>query len=174
MEVKASFFNRIRVLATFALVGIVGAAALYYGMFVVLALVNYFDGAYKHETFYQLYPTAFSYLSTFFATGTLKHLPGYEIEFNLGIPLLFGCGMIFLGFLLAVLLRKNELQIADGEIAGKAMLGKAFNGLVSAVQTVKLYPLWGVLLQVDGKRYWFAFVKNRDELLEALETVRSI
>ena len=94
MEVKAQFRNRIGVLALFALVGAAGAAVLYYGMYFVLALVNYFDSFYKHETFYQLYPTAASYLATFFSTGTLKHLPGYEIEINLGIPLLFGCGMV--------------------------------------------------------------------------------
>ena len=83
MEVKAQFRNRIGVLALFALVGAAGAAVLYYGMYFVLALVNYFDSFYKHETFYQLYPTAVSYLATFFSTGTLKHLPGYEIEINL-------------------------------------------------------------------------------------------
>ena len=38
METKARFYNRIGILAAFALMGIVGAVVLYYGMFFVLAL----------------------------------------------------------------------------------------------------------------------------------------
>lgn len=170
MEARARFFNRIGVLAMFTLVGIAGAAVLYYGMFFVLALVNYFDGIYKHETFYQLYPTAISYLSTFFATGTLKHLPGYEIEINVGIPLLFGCGMVFLGMLLAILLGKNELSVSQERISGKAIAGKPFAVPVSDLRQVKLWPLWGLLLRLDGKQHLFLFVRNRQEILESLET----
>ena len=174
MEVKAQFRNRIGVLALFALVGGAGAAVLYYGMYFVLALVNYFDSFYKHETFYQLYPTAVSYLATFFSTGTLKHLPGYEIEINLGIPLLFGCGMVCLGTLLAMLLRRNELSLDRDQICGKALFGKPFAGRVSDMQQVKLCPLWGLLLQLDGKWRLFLFLKNRTRILEALETVQAI
>ena len=174
MEVKAQFRNRIGVLALFALVGAAGAAVLYYGMYFVLALVNYFDSFYKHETFYQLYPTAASYLATFFSTGTLKHLPGYEIEINLGIPLLFGCGMVCLGTLLAMLLRRNELSLGRNQICGKALFGKPFAGRVSDMQQVKLCPLWGLLLQLDGKWRLFLFLKNRTRILEALETVQAI
>ena len=173
METNARFFNRIRVMAVFALVGIVGAAALYYGMFFVLALVNYFDSVYKHDTFYQLYPTALSYLTTFFSTGTLKHLPGYEIEINLGIPLLFGCGMVCLGLLLAILLRRNELSLARDQICGKALFGKPFAGTVWDLQQIKLCPLWGLLLQLDGKWRLFLFMKNRREILEAFEAVKT-
>ena len=173
METNARFFNRIRVMAVFALVGIVGAAALYYGMFFVLALVNYFDSVYKHDTFYQLYPTALSYLTTFFSTGTLKHLPGYEIEINLGIPLLFGCGMVCLGLLLAILLRRNELSLARDQICGKALFGKRFAGTVWDLQQIKLCPLWGLLLQLDGKWRLFLFMKNRREILEAFEAVKT-
>ena len=174
MEVKAQFRNRIGVLALFALVGAAGAAVLYYGMYFVLALVNYFDSFYKHETFYQLYPTAASYLATFFSTGTLKHLPGYEIEINLGIPLLFGCGMVCLGLLLAMLLHRNELSLARDQICGKALFGKPFAGTVWDLQQVKLCPLWGLLLQLDGKWRLFLFLKNRTRILEALETVQAI
>lgn len=174
MEVKAQFRNRIGVMALFALVGAAGAAVLYYGMYFVLALVNYFDSFYKHETFYQLYPTAASYLATFFSTGTLKHLPGYEIEINLGIPLLFGCGMVCLGLLLAMLLRRNELSLGRDHICGKALFGKPFAGRVSDMQQVKLCPLWGLLLQLDGKWRLFLFLKNRTRILEALETVQAI
>ena len=174
MEVKAQFRNRIGVLSLFALVGAAGAAVLYYGMYFVLALVNYFDSFYKHETFYQLYPTAASYLATFFSTGTLKHLPGYEIEINLGIPLLFGCGMVCLGTLLAMLLRRNELSLGRNQICGKALFGKPFAGRVSDMQQVKLCPLWGLLLQLDGKWRLFLFLKNRTRILEALETVQAI
>ena len=174
MEVKAQFRNRIGVMALFALVGAAGAVMLYYGMYFVLALVNYFDSFYKHETFYQLYPTAASYLATFFSTGTLKHLPGYEIEINLGIPLLFGCGMVCLGLLLAMLLRRNELSLGRDQICGKALFGKPFAGRVSDMQQVKLCPLWGLLLQLDGKWRLFLFLKNRTRILEALETVQAI
>lgn len=170
MEARARFFNRIGVLAMFTLVGIAGAAVLYYGMFFVLALVNYFDGIYKHETFYQLYPTAISYLSTFFATGTLKHLPGYEIEINVGIPLLFGCGMVCLGLLLAVLLRKNRLSVEHGRLAGKPMLGKPFDETIANLQRTRLWIFWGLLLRLDGKQHLFLFVRNRQEILESLET----
>ena len=173
MEVKAQFRNRIGVLALFALVGAAGAAVLYYGMYFVLALVNYFDSFYKHETFYQLYPTAASYLATFFSTGTLKHLPGYEIEINLGIPLLFGCGMVCLGLLLAMLLRRNELSLGRDQICGKALFGKPFAGRVWDMQQVKLCPLWGLLLQLDGKWRLFLFLKNRTRILAALETVQA-
>lgn len=173
METNARFFNRIRVMAVFALVGIVGAAALYYGMFFVLALVNYFDSVYKHDTFYQLYPTAASYLATFFSTGTLKHLPGYEIEINLGIPLLFGCGMVCLGLLLAILLRKNELSLARDQICGRALFGKPLAGTVWDLQQIKLCPLWGLLLQLDGKWRLFLFVKNRRQILETFEVVKT-
>ena len=173
METNARFFNRIRVMAVFALAGIVGAAALYYGMFFVLALVNYFDSFYKHDSFYQLYPTALSYLTTFFSTGTLKHLPGYEIEINLGIPLLFGCGMVCLGLLLAILLRKNQMTLEQQRICGKPALGKTFDTGFAALQQVKLCPLWGLLLRLDGKWRLFLFVKNRREILEALETVKT-
>jgi hypothetical protein len=173
VETNARFFNRIRVMAVFVLVGIVGAAALYYGMFFVLALVNYFDSVYKHDTFYQLYPTALSYLTTFFSTGTLKHLPGYEIEINLGIPLLFGCGMVCLGLLLAILLRRNELSLARDQICGKALFGKPFAGTVWDLQQIKLCPLWGLLLQLDGKWRLFLFMKNRREILEAFEAVKT-
>ena len=173
METNARFFNRIRVMAVFALVGIVGAAALYYGMFFVLALVNYFDSVYKHDTFYQLYPTALSYLTTFFSTGTLKHLPGYEIEINLGIPLLFGCGMVCLGLLLAILLRRNELSLARDQICGKALFGKPFAGTVWDLQQIKLCPLWGLLLQLDGKWRLFLFMKNRRQILETFEVVKT-
>jgi hypothetical protein len=173
MEVKAQFRNRIGVLALFALVGAAGAAVLYYGMYFVLALVNYFDSFYKHETFYQLYPTAASYLATFFSTGTLKHLPGYEIEINLGIPLLFGCGMVCLGLLLAMLLHRNELSLARDQICGKALFGKPFAGRVSDMQQVKLGLLWGLLLQLDGKWRLFLFMKNRREILEAFEAVKT-
>ena len=174
MEVKAQFRNRIGVLALFALVGAAGAVMLYYGMYFVLALVNYFDSFYKHETFYQLYPTAASYLATFFSTGALKHLPGYEIEINLGIPLLFGCGMVCLGLLLAMLLRRNELSLGRDQICGKALFGKPFAGRVWDMQQVKLCPLWGLLLQLDGKWRLFLFLKNRTRILEALETVQAI
>ena len=174
MEVKAQFRNRIGVLSLFALVGAAGAVMLYYGMYFVLALVNYFDSFYKHETFYQLYPTAASYLATFFSTGTLKHLPGYEIEINLGIPLLFGCGMVCLGLLLAMLLRRNELSLGRDQICGKALFGKPFAGRVWDMQQVKLCPLWGLLLQLDGKWRLFLFLKNRTRILEALETVQAI
>ena len=174
MEVKGRFFNRIGVLAVSALVGIAGAAVLYYGLFFVLALVNYFDGVYKHETFYQLYPTAISYLSTFFATGTLKHLPGYEIEFNLGIPLLFGCGMVFLGILLAILLRRNGLEVTRERIHGKSILGKSFDTPASNLQQARMLPLWGLLLRLDGKPHLFLLVKNRSEILEALETQTTV
>jgi hypothetical protein len=173
VETNARFFNRIRVVAVFVLVGIVGAAALYYGMFFVLALVNYFDSVYKHDTFYQLYPTALSYLTTFFSTGTLKHLPGYEIEINLGIPLLFGCGMVCLGLLLAILLRRNELSLARDQICGKALFGKPFAETVWDLQQIKLCPLWGLLLQLDGKWRLFLFMKNRREILEAFEAVKT-
>jgi hypothetical protein len=173
VETNARFFNRIRVMAVFVLVGIVGAAALYYGMFFVLALVNYFDSVYKHDTFYQLYPTALSYLTTFFSTGTLKHLPGYEIEINLGIPLLFGCGMVCLGLLLAILLRRNELSLARDQICGKALFGKPFAGTVWDLQQIKLCPLWGLLLQLDGKWRLFLYMKNRREILEAFEAVKT-
>jgi hypothetical protein len=173
VETNARFFNRIRVMAVFVLVGIVGAVALYYGMFFVLALVNYFDSVYKHDTFYQLYPTALSYLTTFFSTGTLKHLPGYEIEINLGIPLLFGCGMVCLGLLLAILLRRNELSLARDQICGKALFGKPFAGTVWDLQQIKLCPLWGLLLQLDGKWRLFLFMKNRREILEAFEAVKT-
>ena len=173
MEARARFYNRIGVLAVFTLVGIAGAAALYYGMFFVLALVNYFDGFYKHDTFYQLYPTAGSYLATFFSTGTLKHLPGYEIEFNLGIPLLFGCGMVFLGCLLVILLRKNRLSVEQGKISGKSMLGKPFEAPASQVRQIKPWPFWGLLLRIDEKRHLFLFVKNKFEILEALEPVKT-
>ena len=174
MEVKAQFRNRIGVLALFALVGAAGAAVLYNGMYFMMALVNYFDSFYKHETFYQLYPTAASYLATFFSTGTLKHLPGYEIEINLGIPLLFGCGMVCLGLLLAMLLRRNELSLGRDQICGKALFGKPFAGRVWDMQQVKLCPLWGLLLQLDGKWRLFLFLKNRTRILEALETVQAI
>ena len=173
METNARFFNRIRVMAVFALAGIVGAAALYYGMFFVLALVNYFDSVYKHDTFYQLYPTALSYLTTFFSTGTLKHLPGYEIEINLGIPLLFGCGMVCLGLLLAILLRKNQMTLEQQRICGKPALGKTFDTGFAALQQVKLCPLWGLLLRLDGKWRLFLFMKNRREILEAFEAVKT-
>ena len=173
MEVKAQFRNRIGVLALFALVGAAGAAVLYYGMYFVLALVNYFDSFYKHETFYQLYPTAASYLATFFSTGTLKHLPGYEIEINLGIPLLFGCGMVCLGLLLTMLLRRNELSLSRDQIWGKALFGKPFAGAVWDLQQVKLCPLWGLLLRLNGKWRIFLFLKNRTQILEALETVQT-
>ena len=160
-------------MAVFALAGIVGAAALYYGMFFVLALVNYFDSFYKHDSFYQLYPTALSYLITFFSTGTLKHLPGYEIEINLGIPLLFGCGMICLGFLLVILLRKNQMMVAGQRIFGKPALGKPFDTSLAVLQQVKPWPFWGLLVRLDGIRHLFLFVKNRREILEALETVKT-
>jgi hypothetical protein len=142
-------------------------------MYFVLALVNYFDSFYKHETFYQLYPTAASYLATFFSTGTLKHLPGYEIEINLGIPLLFGCGMVCLGLLLTMLLRRNELSLARDQIWGKALFGKPFAGAVWDLQQVKLCPLWGLLLQLNGKWRLFLLLKNRTRILEALETVQA-
>ena len=173
METKARFFNRIGIVAAFALTGIVGAAVLYFGMFFVLALVNYFDGVYKHDTFYQLYPTAASYLATFFSTGTLKHLPGYEIEFNVGIPLMFGCGMLCLGILLAILLRKNQLTVERQRICGKPALGKTFDVRLAALQRVKPWPFWGLLLQIDGKRQLLLFVKNRGEILETFEAVKT-
>lgn len=173
MEAKARFYNRIGILAMCTLVGIAGALVLYYGMFFVLALVNYFDGFYKHDTFYQLYPTAISYLTTFFSTGTLKHLPGYEIEFNLGMPLLFGGGMACLGLLLAILLRKNRLSVAEGRISGKPMLGKPFDEQIVSLQQARAWPLWGLLLRLNDKRHLFLLVSNRSEILEALETVKT-
>ena len=174
METKARFYNRIGILAAFALTGIVGAAVLYYGMFFVLALANYFDGFYKHDTFYQMYPTAASYLITFFSTGTLKHLPGYEIEFNLGIPLLFGCGMIAFGILLVVLLRKNRMTVAGQRLCGKSVLGKPFDVDLGAVRQIQPWPLWGLLVKLDGERYLYLFVKNRGEILEAVETAITV
>lgn len=174
MEVKARFYNRIGILAMFALTGVAGALVLYYGMFFVLALVNYFDGVYKHDTFYQRYPTAAAYLATFFSTGTLKHLPGYEIEINLGIPLILGCGMVCLGFLLALLLRKNRLSVEKGRISGKPMLGKPFDEPIANLQQARFWPLWGLLLQLDGKRHLFLFVRNRPQILEALETKTTV
>lgn len=168
MEVNARFYNRIWIAAACVLTGAVGAALLYYGIFFALALVNYFDNFYKHETFYALYPTAASYLCTFFSTGTLKHLPGYEIEFNVGIPLLFGCGMVFLGALLLILLRKNRLLISCRKISGKGILGKAFEAPAEALLPVKRIPCAGLIMTVGGKRRIFLFVKNREQIIGAL------
>lgn len=170
MEVKAKFRNRIGIFCICALIGAVGAAALYYGIYFVLALLNYFDGFYKHDTFYTLYPTAFSYLVTFFTKGTLKHLPGHETELNWGVPLLFACGMVLLGVLLVILLRKNRLEIRSGEICGKGCLGKPFT--LQRLREVKACALSGLVLKADEKRYLFLFLKNREEILEALTAIQ--
>ena len=174
MEVNARFYNRIRIVATCVLTGALGSALLYYGIFFALALVNYFDNFYKHDTFYALYPTAASYLCTFFSTGTLKHLPGYEIEFNVGIPLLFGCGMVFLGFLLLILLRNNCLQISQRRVSGKGILGKAFEAPAEALLPVKRIPFAGLLLTVQDRRKVFLFVKNREQILAVLAGEKTI
>lgn len=166
MDVNAEFRNRIGIFASCVLIGAVGAAVLYYGLYFVLALVNYFDGFYKHDTFYTLYPTAISYLVTFFSTGTLKHLPGHETELNWGVPLAFICGMVFLGCLLLLLLRKNKLEITDGQISGKGVLGKPFS--LSQIPVVRVFPYGGLILKAAGKRYLFLFVKNRAQILDAL------
>ncbi len=171
MEVKARFCNRIGVLVVCVLIGILGAAVLYYGLFLLLALVNYFDGFYKHDTFYAMYPTAISYLVTFFSTGTLKHLPGYEIELNVGIPLLFCCGMVCLGLLLVILLRKNALEISGEHIRGKGIICKAFDLPASQIRAVKKRPFGGLLLVTQEKRCLFFCVKNRAQLLEALSDI---
>ncbi len=171
MEVKARFCNRTGVAAVCVLIGILGAAVLYYGIFLLLALVNYFDGFYKHDTFYALYPTAASYLVAFFSTGTLKHLPGYEIELNVGIPLLFCCGMVFLGLLLVILLRKNALEISGEHIRGKGILQKPFDLPISRIRAVKKRPFGGLLLATGEKRSLFFCIKNRAQLLEALADV---
>ena len=165
MEVKAEFHNRIKVCGLCAMIGLVGAVVLYYGIFFVLALVNYFDGQYKHDTFYTLYPTAISYLVTFFTKGTLKHLPGYEIEINVGLPLLFACGMVFVGVLLFFLLRKQTLEIKENGVTGKDLLGKAFSRTAYSVRSV---PFGGVVMDVNGKKHLFLCMKNKPEVLSAL------
>lgn len=170
MEVQAQFRNRIGIFSVCALIGVAGAGALYYGIYLVLALLNYFDGSYKHDTFYTLYPTAASYLVTFFTEGTLKHLPGHETELNWGVPLLFACGMLFLGLLLVILLRKNRLEIRGGEIRGKGLLGKSF--ALSQPCAAKACALSGLVLKADEKRYLFLFLKNREEILEALTAIQ--
>lgn len=173
MEVQAKFHSRIATLAVCVLTGVVGAAVLYYGMFLVLALVNYFDGFYKHDTFYARYPRAITYLTTFFSAGTLKHLPGYEIEINFGIPLLFGCGMIFLGILLALLMRNNTLAVCDQQILGKDILQKCLDAPLSQLQHVRRLPFGGVLLTVGGKRHLYLLIKNRAQLLDAMAGERT-
>lgn len=173
MELHAKFYNRIGVFAVCTSIGAVGAAALYYGIYFVMALVNYFDGFYKHDTFYALYPTAISYLATFFTTGTLKHLPGYEIEINLGIPLLFGCGMIFLGFVAAVLLGKCSLCVSEQYISGKALFRKRFEQPLSALQSVRRCLFGGLILTVSNREYLFLCLKNRDQLLSALASEKT-
>lgn len=174
MEVKAELRNRIGILALCVLTGIVGAAVLYGSMFFVLALINYYDGYYKHDTFYALYPTAISYLYTFFTTGTAKHLPGYEIEFNVGLPLVFGCGMIFLGLLLVLLLRRNYLHIADKAIRGKGILRKGFELPLSQLRRVRRLPFGGLILSGQGKGHLFLFLKNRDQILAALAQSKTV
>lgn len=166
MEVKAQFRNRIGIFCSCALIGVIGAVALYYGIYFVLALLNYFDGAYKHDTFYTLYPTAISYLITFFAKGTLKHLPGHETELNWGVPLLFACCMVFLGLLLALLLRRCCLYIRTGEVSGKGIIGKRF--CLAQLPEAKTCVFHGLILKSEGKRHVFLFLKNRHEIITAL------
>ena len=166
MEVKAEFHNRIKVCTLCVLVGLAGAAVLYYGIFFVLALVNYFDGLYKHDTFYSLYPTAFSYLITFFTKGTLKHLPGYEIEINVGLPLLFVCGMIFVGLLLFFLMRKQTLAITRDGVTGKDLLGKTFADTACGACFL---PFGGMILDANGKKHLFLCMKNKKQVMDILE-----
>jgi hypothetical protein len=73
----------------------------------------------------------------------------------------------------AILLRRNELSLARDQICGKALFGKPFAGTVWDLQQIKLCPLWGLLLQLDGKWRLFLFMKNRREILEAFEAVKT-
>lgn len=166
-NVKARLYNRIWIAAAWGIAGVAGGAVLYYSVFFVMALVNYFDNSYKHGEFYDLYPTAISYLITFFSAGTLKHLPGYEIVFNLGIPLALGCGVFCLGILLAILMRNSFLEIGEDRICGKGILGKAFDLPVADLKSAKPCLLHGMVLGFEKKRYLFLCIKNRDEILMA-------
>ena len=171
MEVKAQFHKRIKILTLCVLSGVLGAALLYYGIFFALALINYYDDFYKHDTFYSLYPTAISYLIVFFTQGTLKHLPGYEIEINVGLPLLFVCGMVFAGALLFFMLRNQALEITPDAITGKDIFGRKFSCPAFGARSV---PFGGMILKENGKKYLFLFVKNKQQILDMLETIMAL
>lgn len=168
LNVKARLYNRIWIAAAWGIAGAAGGVVLYYSVFFVMALVNYFDNFYKHGEFYDLYPTAISYLITFFSAGTLKHLPGYEIVFNLGIPLALGCGIACLGVLLAILLRGSFLEIGEDHIRGKGVFGKNFDLPIVELRAAKPCLLHGMVLDFEKRRYLFLYIKNRDEILMAL------
>ncbi len=154
--------------AVCALIGALGAAVLYYGIFFVMALVNYFDSFYKHADFYALYPTALSYLLAFFSEGTPKHLPGYEIEWNVGIPLAFFCGMTFFGAFGALLLRKTGFRIADGRIVGRAAFGKQLDVPSDRLRAVQPCLPHGITLKTDDGRFVFPLIRRRRAVLDAL------
>lgn len=167
----AEQFRPCRVLSTSAVcaaIGAVGAAALYYGIFFVMALANYFDFLYKHATFYELYPTALSYLIAFFTGGTLKHLPGYEIEWNIGLPLAFFCGMTLLGLVLALAARRTGFVITDDRIVGRAAFAKRLDLPLAQVCDARPCLAHGILLETPDGRFVFPLVHRRRDALRAL------
>lgn len=167
----AEQFRPCRVLsssAACAAIGAVGAAVLYYGIFFAMALANYFDSFYKHSTFYELYPTALSYLIAFFTGGTLKHLPGYEIEWNIGLPLAFFCGMTLAGLALGLTARRTGFAIADGRIVGRAAHAKQLDLPLAQVRDARPCFAHGILLETPCGRFVFPLVHRRRAALRAL------
>ena len=92
---------------------------------------------------------------------------GYEID-DFILPLAYFIIFFIVGLVIYLIFKKTEITITEKTVYGCGVFGKKLNLPVDSITSVETKRCSGILIKTPSSKIHFAFIKNRDEILNTI------